>query len=248
MRTLTFEQITDDRFDNNIKELLGKRIYEIYKQFEGIDGIAIKNSPIKDINFGDNNQCRSTFYIQKYTSKLTWDDVYRKINEIKPAPYSFIERNEIGLPHKKDKDFWSIADCMREEGHTELDIIDISQEDFKTTVFLDNETFEQDAVIDWLRENINIEDWSENGEAICDVTGFVKENYDLLQNFTKEHQILARAMIYDDFDYNVEFGVDCIKELFNGEFDYNAYEYLIDALDLETSPEIETPSYDEEER
>ena len=34
MRTLFFEQITDDRFDSNIKELLEKRVYEKIYEIE----------------------------------------------------------------------------------------------------------------------------------------------------------------------------------------------------------------------
>ena len=38
MRTLFFEQITDDRFDSNIKELLEKRIKKI-KELLDIEGV-----------------------------------------------------------------------------------------------------------------------------------------------------------------------------------------------------------------
>lgn len=95
MRTLHFTQITDDRFNENIKDLLEERIDAIHKQFEGIDGIVVANPPMYKVDFGDSLQYRADFYIQKNTRELTWDDVYHKINQIKAVPYEFVDRAKL---------------------------------------------------------------------------------------------------------------------------------------------------------
>lgn len=35
------------------------------------------------------NQCKCTLQIIKTTRKLTWNDIYKIVNSVKPAPYSF---------------------------------------------------------------------------------------------------------------------------------------------------------------
>ena len=50
MRTLYFTQITDDRFDKNIKQLLEERTHKI-KELLSIDGVEVIVSDIEDIHF-----------------------------------------------------------------------------------------------------------------------------------------------------------------------------------------------------
>lgn len=104
MRTLYFTQITDDRFDRNIKSLLEERVREI-KNLLNVDGVKVVVSDIEDIHFDrhtryredgsivyktePHNQCKCTFQIIKTTRKLTWNDIYKIVNSVKPAPYSF---------------------------------------------------------------------------------------------------------------------------------------------------------------
>lgn len=57
MRTLYFTQITDDRYDRNIKPLLEEKAQKI-KELLNIDGIEVLVSDIENISFGSNNQCR----------------------------------------------------------------------------------------------------------------------------------------------------------------------------------------------
>ena len=104
MRTLYFTQITDDRFDKNIKQLLEERTQKI-KELLSIDGVEVIVSDIEDIHFNGhteywddgsiayqtepNNQCRCRFQVRKTTRKLSWNDIYRLVNSVKPVPYSF---------------------------------------------------------------------------------------------------------------------------------------------------------------
>ena len=59
MRTLFFEQITDDRFDSNIKELLEKRIKKI-KELLDIEGVEVIVSDIR-MNIRSINQMEVFF-------------------------------------------------------------------------------------------------------------------------------------------------------------------------------------------
>lgn len=80
MRTLYFTQITDDRSDKNIKQLLEERIQKL-KELLNIEGIELVVSDIEDIHFDGyteywkdgtiayqepaNNQCRCRFQVKK---------------------------------------------------------------------------------------------------------------------------------------------------------------------------------------
>lgn len=103
-RALYFTQITDNRFDNNIKELLIKRTEKL-KELLNIDGVTLWVSDIEDIHFNGhteywkdgtiafktepNDQCRCRFKIEKETRKVSWNDIYKLVNSVKPVPYSF---------------------------------------------------------------------------------------------------------------------------------------------------------------
>jgi len=90
MNILTFEQITDNRFDNNILELLQERVKTIFALFKNIEGIEIKCDEIRQVEFDNNTQYRCRFYIKKRTRKITWNDIYGMINNVKAVPYHFI--------------------------------------------------------------------------------------------------------------------------------------------------------------
>lgn len=104
MRTLYFTQITDDRFDENIKELLEKRVKKI-KELLDINGVEVIISDIEDIYFEGNtiyyedgnvayqtepnNQCRCRFQVRKTTRKVTWNDIHDLVNSVKAVSYNF---------------------------------------------------------------------------------------------------------------------------------------------------------------
>lgn len=104
LRTLCFVQITDDRFDKNIKQLLEERVQKL-KELLNIDGVEVAISDIEDIHFDGqavrredgsiaywiepNNQCRCRFQVRKTTRKVSWNDIYDIVNSVKPAVYKF---------------------------------------------------------------------------------------------------------------------------------------------------------------
>ena len=96
MRTLTFEQITDDRFENDIEQLLKDRISKISEILNHMEGVQCIHSEIRKLTFSDsegNNQYRCRFYVRKDGRKTTWNDIYKAINSVKSAWYSFLDYN-----------------------------------------------------------------------------------------------------------------------------------------------------------
>lgn len=104
-RTLYFEQITDDRFDTNIKELLENRVEKL-KNLLNIDGVEVKVFLLRLVHFDEHtgywedgtvayvapasNQYRCRFEIRKNTTKVSWDDIYKIVNSVKAVSYHFI--------------------------------------------------------------------------------------------------------------------------------------------------------------
>lgn len=89
MRTLYFEQITDDRFDKDIYNLLENRVKKL-KELLNIDGVEVNTGFIYDVGSENNQQCRCKFYITKTTRKVTWNDIYKIVNSVKAVRYTFI--------------------------------------------------------------------------------------------------------------------------------------------------------------
>lgn len=94
MRTLTFEQITDSRFDTNIEQLLAKRIEKIVSLLRTMDGVHVFHDGISKLTFEgpeNNEQYRCRFWVRKDNRKTTWNDIYKVINSVKSVPYKFVE-------------------------------------------------------------------------------------------------------------------------------------------------------------
>lgn len=87
-RILYFEQITDDRFDTDIYNLLENRVKKL-KELLNIECVEVSTGNIYDVDFGTNKQCRCKFYVKKDTRKVTWNDIYKIVNSVKAVPYSF---------------------------------------------------------------------------------------------------------------------------------------------------------------
>lgn len=88
MRTLCFTQITDERFDTDIYELLKGRVQKI-KELLTMDGVEVKIGDIYTIDFDGEKQCRCDFYIRKNTKAITWNGIYHLVNSVKAVPYRF---------------------------------------------------------------------------------------------------------------------------------------------------------------
>ena len=100
MRTLTFEQITDSRFDTNIEQLIAERTTTIISLLRSMDGVHVFHDGIRKLTFDDpenNEQYRCQFWVRKDNKKTTWNDIYKAINSIKPVPYKFVEYSWNGI-------------------------------------------------------------------------------------------------------------------------------------------------------
>lgn len=104
-RTLYFQQITNDR------ELLKERV-RLLKNKLNIEGLKVEIGTPYELDFEEIvstngakwvvladkstydviniKQWRVSFYIQKNTRKLTWNDVYGIVNSVNPVPYKFL--------------------------------------------------------------------------------------------------------------------------------------------------------------
>lgn len=97
MRTLTFEQITDGRFDDpdTLLDLLNGRI-ELIKAKLNIDGVEVTVENPYEIKWDArqfepaHSQWRAKFFLRKSTPHITWNDIFGLINSVKAASYKFI--------------------------------------------------------------------------------------------------------------------------------------------------------------
>ena len=94
MKTLTFEQITDDRFENNIEQRLKERVDKISEILNHMEGVQCIHSEIWKVTFNSdsesNTQYRCRFHVKKEGRKTTWNDIYKAVNSVKAVPYSFV--------------------------------------------------------------------------------------------------------------------------------------------------------------
>lgn len=96
MSALSFEQITDSRFDKDPLSLLEERVKAIVDKLSSIDSICVSHGEIYRIDWEEREdepahiQYRAKFSVKKTTRKVTWDDVYGLINEVHPVRYRFV--------------------------------------------------------------------------------------------------------------------------------------------------------------
>ena len=97
MPTLTFQQITDGRFDDpeRLLELLNERITAIKSKLL-IGGVNVRIGTPYKVEWAArgsepaHNQYRVDFYVTKTTRKITWQDIYRLVNSVKAVPHKFV--------------------------------------------------------------------------------------------------------------------------------------------------------------
>lgn len=94
MRTLTFEQISDQRFSGSKAELNNLR-NKLIKVLNTLDGLTFQIEPPRELDMGGTMSFRQRYLVQKTGRKTTWNSVYRAINSVKAVPYSFVERNPL---------------------------------------------------------------------------------------------------------------------------------------------------------
>lgn len=92
-RTLTFEQIVDSRFNEDMTDLK-QRHTNLMELLNNQESLTVKHGQIYEVDFtntSENNmQYRIEYWIEKRGRKLTWNDVYSIVNSVKAVPYKFI--------------------------------------------------------------------------------------------------------------------------------------------------------------
>lgn len=86
MRKLYFIQVTDSRFCDNPYELLLEMVTKLQNDLWN-NGVNSVNSEIYRVDFNNNYQYRCDFIVDKSNSKLTWNSIYKIINNVKAVPY-----------------------------------------------------------------------------------------------------------------------------------------------------------------
>lgn len=91
---LTFQQIVDNRFvDGDLLLELNKINTKIINEINKLEGVYVKFKEPYEVDFIDNLQYRQNYFIKKTTRKITWNDIYKTINNIKAVPYKFSKLN-----------------------------------------------------------------------------------------------------------------------------------------------------------
>ena len=90
MRTLTFEMISDSRFDGqNFREVGKERNDRVRELLGNIDGVELEYDRALRYEFPTCEQVRQRFYVKKTTRKLTWNDIMRIVNSVEAVPYTW---------------------------------------------------------------------------------------------------------------------------------------------------------------
>ncbi len=92
MRVLTFTQITDSRFDEDIAKTMRERKRKIVSLLKNMENVEVSHDAVeRQLTFPDGTkQFRCSFVVKKYGRKTTWDDIYKAVNSIHAVPYKFI--------------------------------------------------------------------------------------------------------------------------------------------------------------
>ena len=89
MATLHFQQITDDRFEDDILNKLIAR-NETLKNLLNVKGIeALKIGEPRLVTFEEGKQYRSDYYLIK-NKKITWNEIYGIVNSVCAVPFKLI--------------------------------------------------------------------------------------------------------------------------------------------------------------
>ena len=91
IRTLTFEQISDSRFNGSEQELtkLSEKVLSTLSELADVK-VQVDKHRLIEFNGGSIKSWRQRFFVQKNTRKTTWEEVYSAVNAVKAAPYDFV--------------------------------------------------------------------------------------------------------------------------------------------------------------
>ena len=97
MRTLQFNVIADSRFQIDPKTAMNYMVDKILRGLNGISGVVAVPTDTRVLSFdGDRKgdpktiSYRTTIYVQKTTRLVTWNDIYKIINQTQAPTYSFV--------------------------------------------------------------------------------------------------------------------------------------------------------------
>lgn len=126
-RILKFQQITDDRFDKDIKNLLQKRLDELTDKLN-IDGVEFSYEEPYEVDFKDNKQWRADCKVKKTSKDITWNDIYKIVNSVKAVPYKFVTENKKTESTSRESIMQSYMNRMSYETRTLDDVKAIIKE------------------------------------------------------------------------------------------------------------------------
>ncbi len=95
-RTLEFTFARDTRFSDNPKQDVEQWANEIKQKVDALPTVHIKLFETKKIHFpaddleGACDSYRKKVHIWKDNRRVTWNDVYKLVNSVKPCHYSFV--------------------------------------------------------------------------------------------------------------------------------------------------------------
>jgi|TARA_A100001391_G_scaffold205253_1_gene204586 hypothetical protein len=101
MRTLTFKQVSDERFGGNAHQLFAitEQLIAIFKKYPSVD--LHLEGPMGEFRFPDSDHTflsfRQNFSIQKHSRELSWNEIMGLINNVKSAHYKFVNKSDMRI-------------------------------------------------------------------------------------------------------------------------------------------------------
>lgn len=249
MAVLYFTQITDSRFDDNIKDLLLERVDKIREDLSKLEGVSVKTNNFREVDFGDNNQYRCDFYVSKEGSKTKWNDVYKTVNATKAVPYKkgninfdditdipYKSFDKITLPGLNDsvRDWYMVAYPADDYGfaiNKDVTFQDILDNEGNTMKLLGYDSVINERVnsqLTYILEIIeqNVKDWYKEAyptDELCDEINSKITFKDVLDKMNKGEDIYDIMGVDDSLVRERVF--DGLSQTFNIEYDviYNKW-------------------------
>ena len=94
MRRLKFQQITDSRFEHEdrLLDILQGRMEAIETSLSAYPEVNVMRGEPYRLSWPDDGtiQYRVTYYIEKNTKSVTWNQIMGIVNSVKAVPYDWI--------------------------------------------------------------------------------------------------------------------------------------------------------------
>lgn len=164
MRTLTFELITDDRFQDYIRRDLQRKIDYLEKRFSNLDGVYLKVEKPRLLTFEKDNKQYRAFgsVVKESNSKYTWNDIMKIINKVYAPVYKYQEQLYPFYEYKEIKEKRNSVQVI--SAHRENSLNDEIQ-DYSTAIMINGEKSAVEVVRkinDENKEEWTVEDYCED--------------------------------------------------------------------------------------